>query len=886
MWSTSRIRQHFLEYFKSNDHSIMPSSSLVPKNDPTLLFTNAGMVQFKNIFTGTEKAAFPRAASSQKCIRAGGKHNDLENVGHTARHHTFFEMLGNFSFGDYFKEKAIYLAWTLITKEFGIKTDKLWITVYRDDEEARNLWKKISGFSDDRILGIEGSDNFWSMGDVGPCGPCSEIFFDHGEKVAGGLPGTAEADGDRYMEFWNLVFMQYEDIKKDDGTIERTLLPKPSIDTGMGLERITAIMQGVSDNFDIDLFRNLIQAIEDESGVSYKGAHRVSHRVIADHLRATCFLIAEGVTPSNEGRGYVLRRIMRRAIRHAFMMGYEKPLLYRLVSPLSHEMGNTYHELNQNQAFIIDTIRAEEERFHQTLDKGLRLLDQVLDKIPSNGMLDGDTAFKLYDTYGFPLDLTQDILRSKNLNVDVAGYEEAMNKQRAEARAAWSGSGEQKTEPLWYVLQESLGSTEFLGYSTESAQGIVTTLLKNLQVVDTLTAGEEGILLFNQTPFYAESGGQMGDSGYIFDDHTYVDVLDTFKRADGLFCHKVRVMKGAVHLHQPLTLTVDGERRRLLRANHSATHLLHAVLRKHLGPQVIQKGSLVAPDRLRFDFSFNAPLTRDQINCVEEEINRLIRLNTSTHTQVMTPEDAAASGAIALFGEKYGETVRVVSMGLKSEETSPAYSIEFCGGTHVHRTGDIGYFKIISEAGIASGVRRIEALTGLAAEQHVNHQQHTLLTVADLVKAPADQIYKKVEAVLEEKKTLEKTVKELREKLIAGTESSHSLKTINGVNFLVKDVGDTPANALKPLVDQLKAHVKSGIILATSQSEDKISLVIGVTADLTPHFSAIDFAKKASEILDGKGGGGRPDLAQAGGTNKKNLYKVIEEIEKRIALGI
>lgn len=884
MWSTSRIRQHFLEYFNNNDHQIIPSSSIVPRNDPTLLFTNAGMVQFKNIFTGTEKAAYPRAATSQKCIRAGGKHNDLENVGHTARHHTFFEMLGNFSFGDYFKEEAIHLAWTLITKEFALNKDKLWVTVYVEDEEARTLWKKIAGLKDERILGIAGSDNFWSMGEIGPCGPCSEIFFDHGDRVAGGLPGTADGDGDRYMEFWNLVFMQYEDVMGEDGKIQRIALPKPSIDTGMGLERITAIMQGVSDNFDIDLFKNLIQAIEDESSISAAGPHRVSHRVIADHLRATCFLIAEGVTPSNEGRGYVLRRIMRRAIRHAFMMGYEKPLLYKLVQALAAEMGSAYPELTHNQEFIKDTIRVEEERFHQTLDKGLKLLDQVVSNVPTGGKLDGDTAFKLYDTYGFPLDLTEDILKTKNMSVDQAGYDAAMNKQRAEARAAWSGSGEQKTEPIWYTLQEELGSTEFLGYTTETAQGIITCLLKDLTKVDHLTVGDEGILLLNQSPFYAESGGQIGDTGYLFDDHTHVDVIDTFKRGDGLFCHKVRVKKGTLTLNQSLTLEVDAERRRLLRANHSATHLLHAVLRKKLGTQVVQKGSLVAPDRLRFDFSYQASLSREQILSIEDEVNRLIRLNTSTQTQVMAPSDAMASGAVALFGEKYGETVRVVSMGAESD--SNAYSIEFCGGTHVYRTGDIGFFKITAESGIASGVRRIEALTGPAAEIFVRDQQAILSNLSDLLKAPSDQLADKVLSLREEKKTLEKTIRDLREKALAGDTGAATSKSIKGINFLFKDAGDAPANELKSLVDQFKVQIKSGIVVASSGNDEKISIVIGVTPDLTEKFNAIAFAKQASEILGGKGGGGRPDLAQAGGTSKKNMNKVLEEIEKSIELGI
>lgn len=884
MWSTSRIRQHFLEYFDNNNHQIIPSSSIVPRNDPTLLFTNAGMVQFKNIFTGTEKAAYPRAATSQKCIRAGGKHNDLENVGHTARHHTFFEMLGNFSFGDYFKEEAIHLAWTLITKEFGLNKDKLWVTVYIEDAEARALWKKIAGLKDERILGIAGSDNFWSMGEMGPCGPCSEIFFDHGDTVAGGLPGTPDGDGDRYMEFWNLVFMQYEDIMGEDGKIQRIALPKPSIDTGMGLERITAIMQGVSDNFDIDLFRNLIQAIEDESRVSATGPHRVSHRVIADHLRATCFLIAEGVTPSNEGRGYVLRRIMRRAIRHAFMMGYEKPLLYKLVQALVAEMGSAYPELTHNQEFIKDTIRVEEERFHQTLDKGLKLLDQVVSTISTGGKLDGDTAFKLYDTYGFPLDLTEDILKTKNINVDQAGYDAAMSKQRAEARAAWSGSGEQKTEPIWYTLQEELGSTEFLGYTTETAQGIITCLLKDAIKVDHLNAGDEGILLLNQSPFYAESGGQMGDTGSIFDDHTHADVIDTFKRGDGLFCHKIRLKKGTLTLNQSLTLAVDSERRRLLRSNHSATHLLHAVLRKKLGTQVVQKGSLVAPERLRFDFSHQTSLSKEQLLSIEDEVNRLIRLNTSTQTQVMAPNDAMESGAIALFGEKYGETVRVVSMGVEAD--SNAYSIEFCGGTHVYRTGDIGFFKITAESGIASGVRRIEALTGPAAEVFVRDQQNILSNLSDLLKVPSDQLAEKVLSLREEKKTLEKTIKDLREKALAGDTNAATPKSIKGVNFLFKDAGDAPANELKSLVDQLKVQIKSGIVLASSGKDEKISIVIGVTQDLTEKFNAIAFAKQASEILGGKGGGGRPDLAQAGGTSKKNMNKVLEEIEKCIELGI
>ncbi|ARN84680.1 alanine--tRNA ligase [Candidatus Nucleicultrix amoebiphila] len=882
MWTTAKTRQFFLDYFSRNEHKIVPSSGLVPRNDPTLLFTNAGMVQFKNIFTGAEKSSFSRAATAQKCIRAGGKHNDLENVGHTARHHTFFEMLGNFSFGDYFKDRAIELAWNLVTKEFGIDAKRLLVTVYIDDDEAAKLWKKIAGLSDDRILRIAGSDNFWAMGETGPCGPCSEIFFDHGDKIQGGPPGTPEADGDRFVEIWNLVFMQYEDAADTEGAIKRLSLPKPSIDTGMGLERVSAVLQGVHDNYDIDLFKNIIQVIAEESKVAYQGPQTPSHRVIADHLRSTSFLVAEGVTPSNEGRGYVLRRIMRRAMRHAYLMGQEEPFIYRLVPTLINEMGEAYPELTQARAFITETIKLEEERFLKTLGRGLKLLEEESKGIAQNGSLAGAIAFKLYDTYGFPIDLTEDVLKSRGISVEMQGYEKAMEHQRQEARAAWVGSGEQKTDRIWFDVFEKTGPSEFLGYTTHEAQGIVQALVLDNKSVPRAQKGDMVHLISNQTPFYAESGGQVGDTGIILSEKkASFEVVDTFKRADGLFVHKGIVKDGSFEINDTVTLKVDAERRTLLRSNHSATHLLHAVLRKHLGTHVVQKGSLVAPDRLRFDFSYPTPLSKDLLQSIEDEVNFLIRRNTDTVTHVMSPEEAQHSGALALFGEKYGETVRVVFMGAGDQDKS--YSIEFCGGTHVHHTGDIGYFKIISESGVAAGIRRIEALTGKSAEQFISQRLSILDHIATSLKVTPDKIIERIEALREEQKKLERSLKELREKRVTGGSDDGDIKIIAGIKLVSHVSDETPAGELKPIVDQLKKKVGSGVVVVGSSFEGKASIVVGITDDLTSKLDAVKFVRLVVPILGGKGGGGRPDLAQAGGPETSKISTAISAIEKALA---
>ncbi len=878
MWTTSQIRKQFLDHFQQHGHSVLSSSSLVPKNDPTLLFTTAGMVQFKNVFTGAEKRSYSRAATSQKCVRAGGKHNDLENVGYTSRHHTFFEMLGNFSFGDYFKEVAIDLAWSLITKEFGIDKNRLLVTVYADDDEAAGYWRKIAGLSDDRIIRISSSDNFWSMGDTGPCGPCSEIFYDHGAHLAGGPPGSLDEDGERFVEIWNLVFMQYEQLSAQ----ERVTLPKPSIDTGMGLERIAAVLQGVHDNYDIDLFKALIQASVDHTGVKAEGSHKASHRVIADHLRSTSFLIAEGITPSNEGRGYVLRRIMRRAMRHAYLLGCKEPLMHQLVPTLIAEMGEAYPELMQAQTLIRDTLRLEEERFRQTLGRGLKLLEEETASLAPQKPLSGEVAFKLYDTYGFPLDLTQDILRAEGRQVELQAFEAAMEKQKAAARASWVGSGEQQDETVWFQVLDRVGASEFLGYDTTEAQGLVQALVIKGQEINEGVEGQEVLLVLNQTPFYGESGGQMGDTGVMTSDEgIIIEIQNTTKKLGDLFVHQGHIKKGNVQRGQALTLKVDTVRRNLLRANHSATHLLHAVLRQHLGEQVTQKGSLVAPERLRFDFSFPTGLSREQLTFIEKEVNTLIRQNHEAVTKVMAPEDAIKAGAMALFGEKYGEEVRVVSMGSQREQDIP-YSVELCGGTHVHRTGDIGYFKIISEAGIAAGVRRIEALTGAAAEAYLAGYEQTVLDAATVLKSRPDDILNRITALQEEKRKLEREVKDLQRKLVSGESANEAIQTIAGVKFLSRALENVSANDLKPLVDQLKAQLGSGIVVVGSNQEGKGSVVVGVTSDLTSKYNAVDLVRLASEALGGKGGGGRPDLAQAGGPNGTLLEAAFTAVQQAL----
>lgn len=875
MWTTSRIRKQFLDYFHHQGHTELPSSPLIPRNDPTLLFTTAGMVQFKNLFTGVEKRAYSRATTAQKCVRAGGKHNDLENVGYTSRHHTFFEMLGNFSFGDYFKDTAIELSWNLITKEFGIDKNRLLVTVYADDEEAATYWRKIAGFSDDRIIRISSSDNFWAMGDTGPCGPCSEIFYDHGSHLAGGPPGSPDEDGERFVEIWNLVFMQYEQLAD-----QRINLPKPSIDTGMGLERISAVLQNTHDNYEIDLFKALIQASVDLTGVKPEGSSKASHRVIADHLRSTSFMIAEGISPSNEGRGYVLRRIMRRAMRHAYLLGCKEPLMHQLVPTLMSEMGEAYPELIHAQNLIKDTLKLEEERFHQTLGRGLKLLEEETLSLEKDKPLSGEVAFKLYDTYGFPLDLTQDILRAEGRHIDLQTFEAAMAKQKATARASWVGSGEQQDDSIWFQVRDRIGASEFLGYEAVEAQGLVQALIVKGQEVDESHEGQDVLLVLNQTPFYGESGGQMGDTGLMtFGTETLIEIQNTTKKLGDLHVHQGVVRKGHLKRGQALTLQVDVERRNLLRANHSATHLLHAVLRQHLGEKIVQKGSLVAPDRLRFDFSFPTALSRDQLDIIENDVNKLIRQNNETLTQVMHPEEAIKAGAMALFGEKYGEEVRVVSMGPQIDHHR-LYSVELCGGTHVYRTGDIGYFKIINEAGIAAGVRRIEALTGPSAQAYMAYREKLVFDVATLLKGRPEDILIRLNTLQEEKRKLEREVKELQKKLMSGTSLDADIQTIAGVKFLSQALENVNANDLKPLVDQLKTQIKSGVIVVGSHQEGKGSLVVGVTPDLTLKYNAVELVRLAAEALGGKGGGGRPDLAQAGGPNGAlldNAFKAVQQ---------
>lgn len=881
MWTTSQIRKYFLEYFQAQNHTIVDSSPLIPRNDPTLLFTAAGMVQFKDVFKGIEKKAYTRAATSQKCVRAGGKHNDLENVGYTARHHTFFEMLGNFSFGDYFKEEAIEFSWNLITKDFGVSRDRLVITVYIDDDEAARLWKKIAGIPDEKILRIAGSDNFWAAGDTGPCGPCSEIFYDHGAHISGGPPGSADQDGDRFVEIWNLVFMQYDQLP--DG---RVTLPKPSIDTGMGLERISAVLQNVHDNYDTDLFRILIQASVEETGVRAEGKSRNSHRVIADHLRASAFLIADGVTPSNEGRGYVLRRIMRRAMRHAYLLGTKEPLMHRLVAALVAEMGEAYSELVRGQALIAEMLRLEEERFRQTLGRGLKLLEEETGKLSKTQPLAGEIAFKLYDTYGFPLDLTQDILRAEHRAVDLQGFESSMAKQKEEARASWTGSGEQANDAIWFNIQEKNGASEFLGYLVPEAEGILQSIVIGDALQDEAKTGQNVQLIFNQTPFYGESGGQMGDIGEIKGDGIEIKITNTIKKGT-LHVHCGRVLAGEnLQPGQALKLTVNEKNRRLLRANHSATHLLHAVLRRRLGDQVTQKGSLVAPDRLRFDFSYTLPIPSQTLYEIEDDVNRLIRANTEVTTHLMVPEEAIKAGAMALFGEKYEEEVRVVSMGSEDDpDKSSPYSIELCGGTHVSRTGDIGYFKITDQDSVGSGIRRIEARTGEEAEKYARQLERIVQSSAQILKTrPTEEMPSRLEALQEERRKFERELKELKVKLASTGESNEqqAFKVIGGVNFLSRTLEGVSAGDLKSIADDLKKQIKSGVVAVGSQTEGKGSIVVAVTTDLTDKLNAVEYVKVAAEVMGGKGGGGRPDMAQAGGPDGHRLPDAIKAIERSL----
>lgn len=875
MVTSNDIRATFLNYFGRNEHQIVPSASLVPRNDPTLLFTNSGMVPFKNVFTGQEKRPYSRATSAQKCVRAGGKHNDLDNVGYTARHHTFFEMLGNFSFGDYFKEQAIFHAWTLLTKDFGLDKSKLLVTVYHTDDEAAGLWKKIAGLPEEKIIRIPTDDNFWRMGDTGPCGPCSEIFYDHGPSIPGGPPGSPDEDGDRFIEIWNLVFMQYEE--GPPGT--RNPLPRPSIDTGMGLERFAAILQGKHDNYDTDTLRALILASAEATGQDPDGAFKTSHRVVADHLRSSSFLIADGVLPSNEGRGYVLRRIMRRAMRHAHMMGAREPLMYRLVPALTRQMGQAYPELNQAEALITETLQLEENRFRAMLDRGITLLRDESRDIPAGGALPGDVAFKLYDTYGFPLDLTQDALREEGKGVDVEGFNEAMAEQRARARAAWAGSGEAATESVWFELNETHGATEFLGYSTETAEATIAALVVNGHPTDQALPEQEVCIILNQTPFYAESGGQVGDTGYIIGpDNLRVRVTDTQKKLGGLFVHIGVVEAGVARVGHAVAASVNHERRTKIRAHHSATHLLHEALRRTLGPHVTQKGSLNAPDRLRFDISQPRPITPEELAIVERDVNARIRENSDVTTRLMTPEEAVKLGAMALFGEKYGDEVRVVSMGGADAEKS-AWSIELCGGTHVSRTGDIGLFRIASEGAVAAGIRRIEAVVGEAAVAEIERESKLLAEAASAIKAPPAELPGRIGQLQDDKKRLERQVTELQKKLVLATASQH--EDINGVPAILRNVGEIAAKDLRPIATDLLKQLGSGVVALVSTADQKTAIIIAVSDD-QPH-SAVDLVRAAAAASGGQGGGGNKAVAQAGAPDAAQANQALKAIKTVLA---
>lgn len=883
MSGVNDIRSTFLDYFKKNGHEIVSSSPLVPRNDPTLMFTNAGMVQFKNVFTGLEKRPYSTATTSQKCVRAGGKHNDLDNVGYTARHLTFFEMLGNFSFGDYFKENAIELAWKLVTEGFDLPKHRLLVTVYSEDEEAATLWKKIAGFSDDKIIRIPTSDNFWQMGDTGPCGPCSEIFIDQGENVWGGPPGSPEEDGDRFLEFWNLVFMQFE--QTEPGV--RNPLPRPSIDTGMGLERMACILQGTQSVFDTDLFRTLIGTIEETMGVKAEGS--ASHRVIADHLRSSAFLIADGVLPSNEGRGYVLRRIMRRAMRHAELLGAREPLMYKLLPTLVQEMGRAYPELVRAEALISETLKLEEGRFRKTLERGLSLLSDATTDLGKGDMLDGETAFKLYDTYGFPLDLTQDALRAREIGVDISGFTDAMQRQKAEARSHWAGSGEKATETIWFELREKHGATEFLGYDTETAEGVVQAIVKDGAVSEEAKIGDKVQIVVSQTPFYGESGGQIGDTGVISSDHGKIEISDTQKRGEGLFVHFGAVIEGAFKTGDAVVLTVDHARRSRLRANHSATHLLHEALREVLGTHVAQKGSLVAPERLRFDVSHPKPMSAEELKIVEDMANEIVLQNSPVTTRLMSVDDAIAEGAMALFGEKYGDEVRVVAMGegVRGAKAGRSYSIELCGGTHVGATGQIGLIRVLGESAVGAGVRRIEAVTGESAREYLAEQDERVKALATSLKVQPAEVLSRVEALMDERRKLEKELADAKRKLAMGGGQGGSVDAVRevaGVKFLGKAISGVDPKDLKGLADDGKASIGSGVVTLIGVSDDgKASAVVAVTPDLVDRFSAVDLVRVASAALGGKGGGGRPDMAQAGGPDGSKADEAIEAVALALA---
>jgi len=882
----NEIRSTFLKYFEKNDHKIVESSNLVPNNDPTLMFANSGMVQFKNVFTGLEKRDYKTATTSQKCVRAGGKHNDLENVGYTPRHHTFFEMLGNFSFGDYFKERAIELAWNLITKDFGLDKNRLYFTVFNEDEEALKLWKKITGFGEDRIIKIPTSDNFWSMGETGPCGPCSEIFFDHGDHLKGGLPGTKDQDGDRYIEIWNLVFMQFEQISKD----KRINLPKPSVDTGMGLERITALLQGTHDNYKTDHFEKLIKSISDAVKTKPNDKNISSFRVIADHLRASSFLIAEGVLPSNEGRGYVLRRIMRRGMRHSHLLGSKKPIFFNIFKTLMEEMTGNYPELKRAEALIKETLKMEEEKFLVLLDRGMKILNEQITKIDK--ILPGDVAFKLYDTYGFPLDLTEDILKNKSLKIDNKKFNELMKQSRELAKKNWKGSGDSAVDDIWFGIKDKLGPTEFLGYETNQAEGVVQTLLKNNKEVEVLKANDEGMIIVNQTPFYGESGGQVGDIGEIVTSDFKFKVSDVQKKLGDLFVHYGKVTSGEIKINQNVELKIDIERRDNIRAYHSATHLLHESLRRVLGTHVTQKGSLVEADRLRFDFSHMKPITPDEINKIEDFVNSMVETKSQVKTRLMTPKEAVDNGALALFGEKYGDEVRVLSMG---SEKDRYFSTELCGGTHVRNTGDIGKFKIISQSAIAAGVRRVEALRDKHLQEYLNKKEK----LSDIESEKTEKIIKDLSQKIiklggkpnidnDNQQTLIKDLTRHYEQLLVKSTLSDKSKniindkTINNIKVRFQKVIDLPPKDLRKLVDNGKKELAEGIIVVFAIKDEKIGLAIGVTENLTKKYDAVQLAKIGSEIIGGKGGGGRPDFAQAGGTDSSKIDNAIDQIKSLI----
>ncbi|WP_296613297.1 alanine--tRNA ligase [Sphingomonas sp.] len=880
MTSTNDIRRSFLDYFAANGHTAVQSAPLVPQNDPTLMFVNAGMVPFKNVFTGLESRPYSTATSSQKCVRAGGKHNDLDNVGYTARHHTFFEMLGNFSFGDYFKERAITLAWGLLTKEWGIPADRLTVTVYHTDDEAFDLWKKIAGLPEERIIRIATKDNFWAMGDNGPCGPCSEIFFDHGDHIPGGPPGSPDEDGDRFVEIWNLVFMQFE---QEANEIVGNL-PKPSIDTGMGLERVAAVLQGVHDNYDTDTFKALIAASEALTHTKAVDEQMASHRVIADHLRSSGFLVADGVLPANEGRGYVLRRIMRRAMRHAHLLGAKDPLMHRLVPALVAEMGAAYPELIRAQPLIEATLQQEEKQFRRTLDKGLKLLDEATAGMAQGSTLSGETAFKLYDTYGFPYDLTEDALRAQGLQVDREGFDAAMAEQKRAARAAWKGSGEKASDELWYDLVEEKGGTEFIGYTSEEGEGEVVALIKGGARVDKVVAGDEVDVVLNQTPFYAESGGQVGDAGLATNDKGLKGrVFDTQKHLGRLWAHRTKIEAGELAVGDAVHLVVDGERRNAIRANHSATHLLHAALRERLGTHVAQKGSLVAPERLRFDFSQPTAIDPARLAEVEADVNAYIRQNDAVSTRLMTPEEAIEEGAMALFGEKYGDEVRVVSMGRDGQRI---YSLELCGGTHVNATGDIGLFKLVSEGAVSSGVRRVEALTGEAARAYLASRDEKLREAAAVLKATPDEVPARVAALVEDRRRLERELAEAKKALALGGGAGAAPagpEQVNGINFVGQVIDGLEAKGLRGAVDETKARIGSGVAVLVAVNDGRASIAVGVTDDLTARFNAVELLRKAVEVIGGQGGGGRPDMAQGGGPDGSKGDDAVAAVKAALA---